>query len=50
MLWKLHTTSGRVRCDNTLQYTCDVGKKLHNLLAVCDMIRRLEIKWDRETV
>jgi len=50
MLWNLQTTSGGVGCDNTLQCACDVGKKLHNLLAVCDMIGRWEIKWDRETV
>lgn len=36
--------------DNTLQYACDVGRKLHKLLAVCDMIRRQKIKWESETV
>jgi hypothetical protein len=50
MSWNLKTTSGGVGCDNALEYACDVGRKLHNLLAVCDIIRRREIKWDRDTV
>jgi len=50
MLWKLQSNSDGVGCDSTLQYACDVGKKPHNLLEVCDMIRRRVIKWDRETV
>jgi hypothetical protein len=50
MLWDLQTASGGVGMDNKLQYAFDVDRQLQYLQAVCDMIRRREIKWDGGTV